>query len=616
MTTSRLFYETSTYDSSSGLPLYVFDTSFLPKPILDGTASSTDDSITQLTNRLIAQMPMKDHCLVLLATGFSSYDSFSNANNFKMPLNLIKLFKIIPQDKKNHLVKIYIVHGNWIFRSLVDFLKNFWNNFKREIVHCENLTSLAQHIDITKIPISLTNYIIDNYIYGNERIVINKHIANIYGKPLIPSNQLALKQFSRVYNNLIAYLTTPELDSKLTAPEWQMLIRCGSEVDLDTRLAVDILSDCLKRDQALYLSDFSFLEHAMILFKFSFKLSDSNQPILPVSLMLDQNLDFSNVDQVTTTLNTALNYKQSIHQSIESKQTSNDSSMGNNNGDEYDNGYILTKLFKFFYLLLNKLDNEYEILEPNSKNLDKVKERQHLRLILSFTKILYNEYSDDPYDLGFDNMFKFIACLMKNYKTIKVLNSDLTFDDLNNSINLADMAEFEDFKTKTTKNNKYASDYISNQAESPIFEKRVKSLNIKLRSSNNPPTPPMPRKSQYARLQSIGLNSNGNTNQQSSPLRSISSSSEGSLYSEDDKENSVPLPTARTITERLKNELIKPSDQLTSKLIKYTEKDLVVQQQRMATLNSNGVVRSSTTIRGRNVSKLTMMYEEKFMAGL
>ncbi|GMF55741.1 unnamed protein product [[Candida] boidinii] len=62
-----------------------------------------------------------------------------------------------------------------------------------------------------------------------------------------------------------------------------------------------------------------------------------------------------------------------------------------------------------------------------------------------------------------------------------------------------------------------------------------------------------------------------------------------------------------------RNTLVRPSEHITSKFIKYTERDMMVQQQTKAKPDYKELTKKS--IRGRNVSRLTLMYEEKFATG-
>ncbi|KAG7851521.1 hypothetical protein KL941_001190 [Ogataea angusta] len=546
---SRVFFKSDTYDPSSELPLYVLDTTLFP-------SLSNERQIAQLAERIVSQMPAEDYCLVLLAGGFCDYDN-DHATTFKMPLNLVKLFNLIPSQNKRYLYKVYLVHGsNWIVKSVVDFFKRFWN-FTRQIAYCENLSILAQHVDITKIPISLTCYLVDKIVYSNDRIILNRQFPKIYGVPLNLSHGLAFKQFSKIYNNLLSYMTTKHLDKHLTPEEWLTLIK-GGQLKQETLVAVEIFSDALSRDQRLCLSDFSFLEHYLILERFIAQLSESDQPLIPLDVLTKYNYDFSRLEDLNTAFGELLSFKYPVSKRPALKSLDNSAPVLNVQRLNYDNSYILVKLVVLMRRLVIKLSHEET--EPHAKNITQMKERQNLRLILSFTKILYNERANQELDNGFDTLFKFLCSLFRNYDKVLVKGNQLR--DFENLISMDDILDFE--KKGVT--------------DSPMERKIAYKVRV-----TEPPTPPVARKAKDRK-----------------PEIEVDGQFEDFVF-ESGKQK---------VSDKLRNELLRPSEQLTSKLVKYTEKDLLFQQSQQKTRDATGRFRVA---RGRNVSRLTQLYEQKLL---
>lgn len=560
--TESCYYQTSTYDPETSLPLYVLDTTFIPYSIFENSDSNT--SIKFINDEIIDKLPRKDHTLVIFTNGFYQQESVS-VSTTKISLNLIRLLKLIPVESKKYLKKIYIVHNNWIFKSIVDIISKIYSfntsNSTPIILNCENLSSLSKFIDITKIPISLHTYIVDKLQFKSNRIILNRHLPQLYARPLTiyTFSTLPLNQFQRIYNNLIAYLSNKQLDIQLSQSDWQTIIKCTT-LSKETKLSIDILSDCLKRDQVIKLSDYSFLEHYMIIVKFILKLSNSNCPLIPIELLISYHVNFNNLDQVNVFLNKILTYR---HPLIDTENKNTRHTI-----DSYDNSYILIKIFKLFKYLLLKLQRETEILEPNAKNLQKSKDRQSLRLILSFTKILYTDNSSedslsstDDDDIGFDNLFKLIKSIMENFDYFKIFNTVHKIDDFNNFINFDDFLAFENFKNDKLGINDVINSIIihekessttaspikpsiANNTESPTSPTKSKPVTLASSASiaatptdlplDTPPLPPLARKNKLLYM------NDGNTSS-NSILSSTSQSSTSSLNLGNNPDSSMPL---------------------------------------------------------------------------
>lgn len=441
MPSERLLYRAKMQDPASGLPIYVFDTTFLPVRLTE--AGSSDISIRNFAAKLWEHIPTDTpFCLVFFTTVFSKYN-LTSQDRLRLPFNLIKIFQVLTAEKRQMLSKVYMVHGNWLVKSFVELFRPLWGT-SHVIVHCKNLKQLSENMDITAMPISLLTYVVDRAVYKNRALSprMMRKMPILYGTPLIAANGFAFRQFSRIYNNLMAYLKTPKLNFKLSRDEWQMVMRINY-LDDETRLTISILSGCIKRNQCVFMSDFSFLEHYIILMKFIYKLSESYEPILPLSAVINTSCDWDNAEELNTVFNNLLVYQ---HGSTDTGSTDRDAS----NPPLYDNSYILIKLFKFFHTLLEKLNDEVDVFEDYKEFPENVKRRQILRLILAFTKVLYDDDPDleDAEGSGFDALFKFVYAVMRHYTRLRVFGTSATLEEFNNYITVEDSIGFGRFKDR------------------------------------------------------------------------------------------------------------------------------------------------------------------------
>lgn len=485
------------------------DTGFIPLYITKAEYSELD--FKRFTTKLWKGLPTdKPYSLILFTTAFNNVH-LPSKDRVRLPLTFMKLFQMIPESQRDLLTKLYIVHGSWLVKSFVEVFRKLWSQ-NRQIIHCRNLVDLSHYVDITKIPISLMTYIVDRTVFGGKTVSDKKY--PLYGMPLLVENELPFRQFARIYNNMMSYLKNPNLNFKLSESEWQMTLRINY-LDEDTRLTVSILNGCMKRDQAIYLCDFSFLEHYIILMKFLYRVSESVEPLIAIETLPSDN-DWDDVDQFNAQFNNLLIFQHA-------RRTKDGPTSG-----QYDYSYILIKVLKLFHTLLEKLSNEVETFEGYDKDPGGVTRRQVLRLILAYTKVLYESEAKNADEEGFDRLFKFIHATMRHYNQIRVFGTETKLEDFNNYITREDFYGFDKFKHKVL----------------------------------------------------------------------------SALLQRDRDANNEHLPARKKWT----NELVKPSQQLTSKLIKYTERDLIIQKERRKPQRPAQVTR---IIRGRKVSELAKMYEER-----
>jgi hypothetical protein len=572
----KCFYRSATFDPESTLPLYVLDTTFLPSSLLKSTASNDVENtkLNSFVDKLLAQLPSEDHALVILTNGFYQADASKDGSGIKVPLNIMRLLKQVPTDKKRFLRKIYIVHSSWLLKSLLEIFTKFITSAsnKPTVINCENLTALAKVIDITKLPISLHTYMVDKVQYRNSKIVLSRHFPPLYGRPLTiytlhnttaTESALPLTQFARIYNNLVAYLSNDNLDVTLTLDDWTTIVRC-SGIPSETKITIDILSECLKREQCITLSDYSFLEHYMIIVKFVLKLSNSKCPLVPMEVLTAYSVDFEDVKQVDSFLNKVLLYR---HPLLDPSGTHSQDQQSNIAADldSYDNAYILIKLFKLFKFLATKLSREAHVLEPSAKNMTKCMERQSLRLVLAFTKILYTDIdsddslisTNDDDDIGFDNLFKLIRAVITHFDTLTILGTEYTLDDFNNHISFDDFLAFENFKNqKLGVQDVLESKIVHHKSNDDVTPTSISTPTSPVKPKcqlGDPPVVPLPRKTHLTSPPTLTLTTTSTTTSTPEPLVKSKTASNDSLNSHADSQLSLAssesyLPTSADVS--------------------------------------------------------------------
>lgn len=603
--TDRLLYKTQVVDGDSGLPVYVFDTSFVPSSILKNECD--ESQMAKFTSDLWRNLPdQSDYCLAFFTTAFSRYDT-SKGLQIKLPMNFVKFFQSIPPAKRDHALKLYVVHGNWFTKSFIELFKTIWH-FGKEIVHCENLAALADNLDITGIPVSLMTYMVDRSVYGSKSLPTPRDAPQIFGTPCIPENELAFKQFSRIYDNIMAYLKTPKLNFDLTKDEWQMVMRINY-LDDETHLTVSILSNCIKRNQRVFLSDFSFLEHYIVLMKFIYKMNASQDPLIPAQILtIDPVFDFDDVDSLDGMLNDILIFKHP-------KRVN-----GNLVNGQYDNAYVIIKTFKFFHALMLKLHNEIQQLGSVHRNMKRSRDRQTLRLILAYTKVLYNESGDDD-ETAFDNLFKFISGVLNHYDEMKVFGTDYNVEAFNDYITLPDYIAFESFKTNILEMPSKQDEEETAEETQPAEEEEIK---IYEDTTIAEPDPVSSQTGPDQLAQDIGslelempkVRSPKRRPQTSKRRpRPLSMAIKQNIIEEEHPEWEKARESLRRCTHLLEKENVsdepavpsKPSCIVNGNLVRYTAKDIQVQQEREQREQKRS--QRNVSIRGRKVSELAHIYE-------
>lgn len=272
----RIFYKTSITDPSTQLPVYIFDTSYLP---------STDViSYDEFIPTLMKHLPKENYVLIMFSCGL-------NKISWIWGIKFLKSF--LTDNNENHLdrlVKIISVHDSWFVKSITQIFKNYnttrknfhslnkiVESFNIRIENFGNLTSLSNtiehysklselhnYIDITRLKISLNIY---KYNYQIENQLNLKSIVPLINertKINVNTNPIFYHHFYQIFNIINTYGHKSEL----------VFHRPGKKIN------TDIFFDCINRNQLLWINDWD-----LYCISASFKriLMELPQPLIPIN---------------------------------------------------------------------------------------------------------------------------------------------------------------------------------------------------------------------------------------------------------------------------------------------------------------------------------------------
>ncbi|CDR40855.1 CYFA0S05e05226g1_1 [Cyberlindnera fabianii] len=174
----KAFFKSDTTDPFTNLPLYVFDSNFLP----DFSNTNYDKKIVEsllvkAVKRIIRRIPQGEYALVCFTSGFKN---FNNTNNTWV--TALKCFQLLPDELKYNMHRAYMVHESWLVRSFSSIVSNVVHAklFKnapnlsvapdQRLVYCKDLTELSKYVDITKLRIGVEVYLYD--LQFTEKLII------------------------------------------------------------------------------------------------------------------------------------------------------------------------------------------------------------------------------------------------------------------------------------------------------------------------------------------------------------------------------------------------------------------------------------------------------------
>lgn len=247
----RILYKTNVCDPGTLLPIYIFDTSYLP---------STDAiNYDEFIPTLMLNLPKEKYVLIMFNCGLNKISWIWG----------IKFLKNFLTDSNEHhldrLAKIISVHDSWFVKSITQIFKNYnttrknfnalnkivesfnirIENFGKiitltsTILHCSQLTELNKYIDITRLKISLNVYKYNYQIESHFTLPSLRPLINEKTKINVNTNPIFYHHFYQIFNIIDTY---------------------GDKIELifhnpGKKLNSDILFECVNRNQVLWIND-------------------------------------------------------------------------------------------------------------------------------------------------------------------------------------------------------------------------------------------------------------------------------------------------------------------------------------------------------------------------
>lgn len=287
MNMERIFYKSDNEDAYTGLPIYIFDTSYLPSP----ESISYDEFIPTLMRVL----PKRNYVLVMFSCGL-------NKISWIWGIKFLKTFLSSDSqvDNLNNLVKIITVHDSWFVKSITQILTNYnitkknlsslnkiFDNFtnininnigdsilqagsnslhpQNLVINCSTLSDLTNYIDIRRLKLSLNIYKHDLLL--EPSITFKFPIENII-TPTTKINQqtnpVFFHHFYQIFNIINLFGEKVEL----------VFHKPGNKAN------TDILYKCVLRNQLIWINDWDLYCISTTLKKIFMELP---KPLLPSS---------------------------------------------------------------------------------------------------------------------------------------------------------------------------------------------------------------------------------------------------------------------------------------------------------------------------------------------
>lgn len=320
----RIFFKSDIVDAYSGLPIYVFDTSYLPSPdIID---------YDQFIPTLMSILPESKYILVMFSCGL-------NKISWLYGVKFLKSFLSPGDGNLDNLHKIIAVHESWFVKSISQILTNF-SLSKRHVnklnvllditsyrlgllISCGSISDLSNYVDVQKLKISLNVYKHDAEITMSPRIELLCPSRSIISSSttLSPHCSLFYHHFYQIFQIVDNYGTRAEA----------LFLRPGN------RLNTEILFYCILRNQFIWINDWDL--HC-IASCFKRLLKEVPNPLFAV-------------DDITLPMNDDLNYTLVVFNKIMAI--------------DYDNSQVL---FQLLHLCHRMIENSH-VTKHNAVSLAK-----------------------------------------------------------------------------------------------------------------------------------------------------------------------------------------------------------------------------------------------------
>lgn len=239
----RIFFKSDIEDAYLGLPIYVFDTSYLPSPdVID-----YDLFIPTLMNTL----PLEKYILVMFSCGL-------NKILWIHGVKFLRLFLSPETSNFDNLHKIIAVHESWFVKSIALILTNISISKKTltrlhklfdpssrhldTLISCGSLAELLGYVDITRLKISLNIYKHDAQTTNSTKISFNCPTMSLITEKTTyspHSDPLFTYHFNQIFRIIDTY-----------GPKAQdIFMKPGN------RQNTEILFQCILRNQFIWIND-------------------------------------------------------------------------------------------------------------------------------------------------------------------------------------------------------------------------------------------------------------------------------------------------------------------------------------------------------------------------
>ncbi|KAK6463955.1 divergent CRAL/TRIO domain-containing protein [Scheffersomyces coipomensis] len=242
----RIFYKSDVTDIPTNLPVYTFDTSYLPSTeIID---------YDEFIPTLMSFVPQHPYVLIMFNCGL-------NKISWIWGIKFLKSF-LADNNNLHNLHKLITVHDSWFIKSMTQILSTTKGNFltlnllfdyftmespsissdssNNIMIHCNSLSDLSHYIDITKLKISLNiwkhNLQIEHSIQLSKRFIPLLNPLTTFN---IHSNPTFHHHFYQIFNIINSYSDKVEL----------IFHKPGNKIN------TDVLFDCINRNQLIWIND-------------------------------------------------------------------------------------------------------------------------------------------------------------------------------------------------------------------------------------------------------------------------------------------------------------------------------------------------------------------------
>lgn len=267
----RVFYRLDCTDAYTGLPIYIFDTSYLPAPELidyDGFIPT-----------LMQHVPSQPYVLCMFSCGLSRV-------SWIWGIKFVKLFLDPDANNLHNLAKIITVHDSWFVKLVTQILTNYSLTKKSLsqinrlfepdalvassaglVASCSSLSDLSQYVDITKLKLSLNVYKAD--LQHEPHIEFAHPVLRLIGpgSTILRRHPVLFHHFYQIFNILNLYGDRVE----------RLFHRPGNKV------SSDILYRCVLRNQLIWINDWDLY---CILTVFKRLLLDLPHPLVPADAIV------------------------------------------------------------------------------------------------------------------------------------------------------------------------------------------------------------------------------------------------------------------------------------------------------------------------------------------